>query len=900
MREGRARFPVSGPVVLVGSVLMIGLILVGFVFWLDSSYREQSLRQAAKNYAETIAGFRSFYLEEVLGRINGTDVTVAHDYRAMENAIPIPATMVIDLSDYLTSRDIDVTIAMLSDYPFPWRQNRILAEFDVKALTALRETGADDYFEFVEENGDQILHYASPIRMEQGCVDCHNAHPDSPKTDWKVNDVRGVQIVELPVNSLGVDFQLPIAWLLAFIVTCTMAATVTISYLDWKNHRALFVLGRKNRELDSARIKAEHLQAQAENASRSKSEFLANMSHEIRTPMNGIMGLTDVLLSETLTGSQREVLRRIKTSSSSLQRIIDDILDVSKIEAGKIVVESFEFDLSQTAEDVMNLFTFSRTEGGPELILDLDPDLPLGVLGDPVRVKQVLSNLVSNAIKFTPKGHVRLCVRKVGQSGNRVRIGFRVEDTGIGIPPDKLTSIFEAFEQADGSVTRRFGGTGLGLTICRDLVSRMGGTIAVESDTDFGTTFSFELDFEVTDAGDRLFSPQHLSILVVDDSATSRATLETLLTGFGYSVVTAEGAGVALAKLATGSFDLVLLDEDMPGTDGMTTAQVIRDRDWPARDIPIVLMSNFQSLDLAEGRGAAVSIDGYVSKPIIRARLFNLLQDIAAKATRAAAARVAPPSEAASAVIDDPCLPAGQHVLVVDDNEINRLVVRKFLHRMNAIVDEAENGAVAVTKAGAGRYDLILMDIQMPVMDGLEATQIIRKSVPYHCPIIAFTAHSLPEDIARVRQGGMDDHLAKPIEYDRFVAMMLKWLPAAPRAAAPGGEPGGAVPEPAVVETQDAALMPDVMAAQRALIEVHGDATERLARLTERADWKAASRALVALQHALQAAGATELAHEAHRLSLKVRRGEGALAGVEAFSQRLDSFLADLSERVFG
>ena len=776
MSEPRSPWRISAAGILLGSVLLSGIILIGFIFWLESSFQAQSLRQAAKNYADTISGVRSFYLEEVVGRLSGSDVIVSHDYRAKENAIPIPATMVIDLSDYLTSRNSDVIISMLSDYPFPWRQNRILAEFDIKALEALRETGAADYSEFVTENGEEVLHYASPIQMEQGCVDCHNTHPDSPKKDWKVGDIRGVQVIELPVRTLGVDFKLPIAWLLAFILTCTVAATVTISYLDWKNRRAFLALGRKNSELDMSRLKAEQARVQAENANRAKGEFLANMSHEIRTPMNGILGLTDVLLGERLTRAQREVLRRIKTSSTSLQRIIDDILDVSKIDAGKLSLEVVEFDLRQTAEDVLNLYTFSRAENGPELILETDPDLPAGVLGDPVRVKQVLSNLVSNAIKFTPKGHVRLMIHKLSQTGNRARIEFRVQDTGIGIASEKLTSIFDAFEQADGSVTRRFGGTGLGLTICRDLVLRMGGTISVESEPDAGTTFSFELEFDITDAADALFSPVHMSILVVDDSATAREALGTLLTNFGFSVETADSAEAGLAKLDTGHFDVVLLDHDMPGTNGIAAARMIRQRDWDQRAINIVLVTDFQSANLVGSPGEDIEFDGYVTKPIIRSRLFNLMNDIATK-TLLPEPMIAQRSTATPNIPHEATRLAGKSVLVVDDNEINRMVVREFLRRVNVTVDEAENGAIAVTKAGRSPYDVILMDLQMPVMDGMEAARIIRETVPHRCPIICFTAHSLPEDIRRVIEGGMDDHLSKPIEFERFIDIMLKWCP---------------------------------------------------------------------------------------------------------------------------
>lgn len=772
----RSRLRISGPAVMLGSVITIGFILVGFIFWLDASYREQSLRQAASNYAKTISGFRSFYLEEVLGRISGTNVTVAHDYREKKNAIPIPATMVIDLSDYLTSRNVDVTIAMLSDYPFPWREHRILADFDIRALAALRSTGVADFSEFVVENGEQVLHYASPIYMEQGCVDCHNAHPDSPKKDWKVGDVRGVQIIELPVSSLAVDFRLPIAWLLAFIMTCTIFATATISYLDWKNQRALRVLNRKNLELDNSRVKAEMAQIQAEHANRSKGEFLANMSHEIRTPMNGIIGLTDVLLHDRLTRSQHEVLQRIKSSSSSLQRIIDDILDVSKIEAGKLSIELVEFDLAQAAEDVINLFMFSANPGGPELILDIGSDIPVGVLGDPVRVKQVLSNLISNALKFTRKGRVRLVVSMHSCANNIARIEFKVEDTGIGIAPEKIATIFDAFEQADGSVTRKFGGTGLGLTICRDLVARMDGVLSVESQLDIGTTFTVIQDFEVTDMGEKLFSPLHLSVLVVDDGESVGLSLEAILTSFGFSVETVDTVELGLAKLETSNFDVILLDYEIPVIGGIDAARMIRERASLQRDTKIIFLIDFRSTDLAEALDANGEFDGYLTKPFIRSRLFQVFQRITDEF-------LSGDQESSDQNIVGQILPngasglAGKHVLVVDDNEVNRMVAREFLGRVGINVEEAENGSVAVEKARNANFDLIFMDLQMPIMDGIEATRIIRASCPSRCPIISFTAHSMQEDVARVLAAGMDDHIAKPIEFDRFIAMLIKWLP---------------------------------------------------------------------------------------------------------------------------
>jgi signal transduction histidine kinase/DNA-binding response OmpR family regulator len=779
MRNGVTHFAIA---LLIG--LVLGAAVTGTYYYLGWSTLVESKAKEKANVLRLTSAFVSTY----------SDVRST----AADNDAPVPATFRAHAIEAFNESAPDAEAIRVAMVGFPGRSIKT-EPLDPAMAKVIRGFAAAEkpipFSEYINGASGPVLRTLYPsIASKQSCVDCHNAI-HTGRQQWALNDIMGAFAVDAPVGAALAKIQQDAALAGIFILILT---TLAGSYFQRDiNQRRAASIG-----LLEAKEAAETSQKRAEIAERAKSEFLANMSHEIRTPMNGVMGMAELLAKTELDSKQKMFTDIIVKSGHALVTIINDILDFSKIDSGQLELDPMPFKLAEAIEDVVTLMSAKVDEKDLEMAVRIQPDLPEMYLGDVGRIRQIVTNLVGNAVKFTEHGHVLVDVSGTVADG-KAALQIRIEDTGIGIRPDQVTQIFEKFSQIDGSSTRKHEGTGLGLTIGKMLVDKMGGEIGVESVLGEGSTFWFTLPLAVH--GEAKVSkpvPVDVSgarVLIIDDNEVNRSILLEQAGSWGFDAAAAASGPEGLAVLSRAaemgrSVDLLILDYHMPRMDGIEVVNAVR-ADPSIADTPIIMLTSVENA--ADGQTFnKLRIQGHLVKPARGSHLLEMIVTVMQAALHTSEAEFLPESDddvpfekiekPGGAPVATSELRAmagvgggvkrgktGVMILVAEDNEVNQIVLEQILTEVGHSYTIVENGQLAVERYKELDPDLILMDVSMPEMNGLVATQTIRgleaeSESGKHVPIVGLTAHALKGDREMCINAGMDDYVPKPISVSKL------------------------------------------------------------------------------------------------------------------------------------
>ncbi len=790
----RGKYRLAAVCLLLSSIIGFGAGY-GYLEYSKNFYKEQKISEKSalialtSSFVKTYSGFRA--------QEDGSDLPVPASFRARAFDQHLANTSQGDNTTILLAGVPDLEIVTKA----PDDQSASI----IRQMAA--QTDARKWTSLVSLEGAPHLRMIMPsVASTQSCVACHNDLQAGLKT-WKLGDLMGAYVLDTPVSGPFAEFRHEAIWFgfavgLCFFLIGTSFGLLALGRSEAKS-RALIIEERAKAEQELRNV--------AEAAERTKSEFLANMSHEIRTPMNGVMGMAELLAKSDLNAKQKMFTDVIVKSGASLLTIINDILDFSKLDAGKMELDPMPFKLREAVEDIATLVSSKVDEKDLELIVRVDPNIQEMLVGDVGRIRQILTNLVGNAVKFTDMGHVYINVDgSFDNAGNQdsTKLRFEIEDTGVGIAADKVSKVFEKFSQVDGSATRKHEGTGLGLSISSSLVELMAGTIGAESEEGKGSKFWFEIELPVhgeTKAAKKV--PVDVSgsrILIVDDNAVNRSILTEMFTSWGFDNAAAASGQEAMvfidaAHKAGLVIDCVVMDYHMPEMTGEETVRAMH-ANPSMKDIPILMLTSVDATEAGKPF-SSLGIQGHLTKPARASLLLETVIEIlqekvgvdenrAEIVTPVAAAKQIG-SEASTkpvennAALEKPIstavrdLHTAPQILICEDNEINQIVFKQTLQAAGYRFQIAENGRRGVELYKRSQPQLILMDVSMPEMNGLEATKVIReleKETGIHTPIIGATAHALKGDMERCLEAGMDDYISKPVSPDALKAKLERWI----------------------------------------------------------------------------------------------------------------------------